>query len=147
MLEVPALAMQLPMLLERVDFLSVGSNDLIQFMFASDRGDPRMGNRYDALSPLVLALFDELVRACRQAEIPLAVCGEMAGDPVAAMALIALGVETLSMAPAAVGPVKAMALSLDAALLADYLATLRHSPAASLRSRLLGFAKDHDIDV
>ncbi|MGE0256840.1 MAG: phosphoenolpyruvate--protein phosphotransferase [Alphaproteobacteria bacterium] len=147
MLEVPALALQLPALLPRIDFLSVGSNDLVQFLFASDRANPRLEGRYDVLAPAVLRLVSTLVADCAAAGVPLAVCGEMAGDPVAAMALVALGVPTLSMAPAAVGPVKAMVLSLDAGALAGYLSTLLASPASSLRGRLRAFARDHDIAI
>jgi phosphotransferase system enzyme I (PtsP) len=147
MLEVPALSLQLPALLARTDFVSVGTNDLVQFLYASDRGDPRLGNRYDALSPPVLTLLGELVAACAAAQVPLAVCGEMAGDPLAAMALVALGIDILSMAPASIGPVKAMVLSLDAGVLARYLATMTGSPVSSLRPRLREFARDHDIDA
>jgi len=147
MLEVPALALQLTALLPRIGFLSVGSNDLVQFLFASDRGNPRLEGRYDVLAPAVLSLISRLVTDCAAAGVPLAVCGEMAGDPVAAMALVALGVPTLSMAPAAIGPVKAMVLSLDATAMADYLATLLDSPAPSLRGRLRAFARDHDVAI
>ncbi|MBM3559342.1 MAG: phosphoenolpyruvate--protein phosphotransferase [Alphaproteobacteria bacterium] len=147
MLEVPALALQLPALLPRVDFLSVGSNDLVQFLFASDRANPRLEGRYDVLAPAVLRLVAGLVADCAAARLPLAVCGEMAGDPVAAMALVALGVPTLSMAPAAIGPVKATILSLGAGALAAYLDTLLGLPTASLRGRLRAFARDHDVAI
>ncbi|MFM2130718.1 MAG: hypothetical protein RL477_2264, partial [Pseudomonadota bacterium] len=91
MVEVPALLWQLPELLARVDFLSVGSNDLIQFLFASDRGNPRLAGRYDALSPVVLRVMRDLVAAADKAGVPVSVCGEMAGRPLEAMALIGLG--------------------------------------------------------
>jgi phosphotransferase system enzyme I (PtsP) len=87
MLEVPSLAWQLPALLKRVDFLSLGSNDLMQFMFASDRGNPRLADRYDILAPGVLSFIRHLVRQCEAAAVPLSVCGEMAGRPLEAMAL------------------------------------------------------------
>ena len=87
MLEVPALAWQLPALLRRVDFLSVGSNDLIQFMFATDRGNPRLAQRYDVLSPSVLTLLRSIAEQCTAARVPVTVCGEMAGQPIEAMAL------------------------------------------------------------
>ncbi|CAN0155342.1 unnamed protein product [Discosporangium mesarthrocarpum] len=147
MLEVPALLWQLPALLPMVDFLSVGSNDLVQFMFAADRGNPRIEGRYDPVSPAVLAVLGDLVAACDAASVPLTVCGEMAGDPVAAMALVGLGVRRLSMSPGNIDAVRAMVLDLDAAEVAGYLDSLRGSSAPSLRSRLRAFAHDHAITV
>jgi phosphotransferase system enzyme I (PtsP) len=145
MLEVPALAWQLPALLGRVDFLSVGSNDLLQFLFASDRGNPRLAARYDILSPGVLALLRHLVRACDAAEVPLSVCGEMAGRPLEAMALIGLGLRSVSMTPSAIGPVKSMVRSLDVAIVSHYLESLYELPDHSVRSKLSDFARDHQI--
>lgn len=147
MLEVPALLWQLPALLPQIDFLSIGSNDLHQFLYASDRGNPRLEGRYDPLSPPMLSLFADVAAQCRTADVPLTVCGEMAGDPVAAMALIGLGIDRLSMSPGSVGAVRAMILDLDAAKVADYLHTLRASAAPSLRTRLRAFARDHGITV
>ncbi len=147
MLEVPALAMQLPALLPRVDFVSIGSNDLVQFLFASDRGNPRLEGRYDHLSPAVLTFIRQISDVCRAADVPLAVCGEMAGDPLAAMALIGIGIRDLSMSPANIGPVKAMVLSLECSTMSSYLQTLLSSPAPSIRSHLKSFARDHGITV
>ncbi len=147
MLEVPALLWQLPALLERVDFLSVGSNDLIQFLFASDRDNVNLEGRYDPLSPAVLRIFSELARTCAAARVPVTVCGEMAGRPLQAMVLVGLGFRALSMAAPSVGPVKAMIRSLDAAELAAYLRTLEASPAANLRARLAAFARDHGVEL
>ena len=147
MLEVPALAMQLPALLPRVDFVSIGSNDLVQFLFASDRGNPRLEGRYDHLSPAILTFIGQISDACRAAGVPVTVCGEMAGDPLAAMALIGIGIRELSMSPANVGPVKAMVLSLDVTTMGSYLHTLLSSPAPSIRSHLKSFARDHGITV
>ena len=145
MLEVPALAWQLPALLGRIDFLSVGSNDLLQFLFASDRGNPRLAARYDILSPGVLSLLRHLVRACDAAEVPLSVCGEMAGHPLEAMALIGLGLRSVSMPPSAIGPVKSMVRSLDVAIVSHYLESLYELPDHSVRSKLSDFARDHQI--
>jgi phosphotransferase system enzyme I (PtsP) len=149
MLEVPALLFQLPSLVARVDFLSVGSNDLVQFLFASDRGNPRMAQRYDALAPSVLTMLRDLLDVCAAARhgkgIPITLCGEMAGDPLEAMALVGLGFRRLSMAAPNVGPVKAMVRSLPLASLADYLDELRGADVHSLRSRLLDFARDHHV--
>jgi len=147
MLEVPALAWQLPALLERVDFLSIGSNDLLQFLFASDRNNPRIADRYDVLSPPVLALLRDIVRHCEEGRVDLTLCGEMAGRPIEAMTLIGLGIRRLSMAPASIGPVKAMILSLEGDRLAKYLGQLENSAEHSLRPRLRNFAKDHGVDI
>ncbi len=145
MLEVPALAFQLPALLGRVDFISVGSNDLAQFLFASDRGNPRISDRYDTLSPAMLTFIRQIVEACDRAEVALSVCGEMAGRPLEAMALIGLGVRGLSMAAPAIGPVKAMVRSLDVGVLRPYLFGLLEAPDHSLRDKLRGFALDHGV--
>ncbi|HJU18324.1 MAG TPA: phosphoenolpyruvate--protein phosphotransferase [Stellaceae bacterium] len=145
MLEVPSLVWQLPALCRRVDFLSVGSNDLMQFLFACDRGNPRLADRYDPLSAPMVALFREVVGRARAASVPLSMCGEMAGEPVEAMALIALGFRILSMNAAAIGPVKAMIRSLDAADAARYLDEIGDRPDHSLRPWLEAYARDHGV--
>ncbi len=147
MFEVPALFWELPQLLSRVDFLSVGTNDLVQFLFAADRGNPRLAERYDPLSVPVLQLLSEVARACDAAKVPLALCGEMAGQPLDAMALIGVGFRTLSMAPASIGPVKAMVRSLELAPLEALLAGLATLPPRTLRSKLHDFARDHAVAV
>ena len=147
MLEVPALAWQLPALLERVDFLSVGSNDLMQFLFASDRGNPRLAARYDVLSPALLSFLRHLLRRCEDARVPMSLCGETAGRPLEAMALVAVGLRNLSMSPSAIGPVKMMVRSLDVSALSRYLDSLYDLPDHSLRSRLRDFARDHRIAI
>ncbi|MDA0787080.1 MAG: phosphoenolpyruvate--protein phosphotransferase [Proteobacteria bacterium] len=147
MLEVPALAMQFENLLPRVDFLSVGSNDLVQFLFASDRGNPRMEGRYDTLSPAVLNFLKRIAEDCDARRVDLTVCGEMAGDPVAAMALIGIGYRRLSMSPANIGPVKAMIRSMSVDGMAGYLEGMLHAPHPSIRSHLRGFARDHGVEV
>jgi phosphotransferase system, enzyme I, PtsP len=147
MLEVPALFWQLPALLDRVDFVSIGSNDLMQFLFACDRGSTRLAGRYDVLSPGALCFLRDIIAACAAREIPLTLCGEMAGRPLEAMALIALGLRRLSMSPSAIGPVKEMLRSLDAGAAGAYLRTLLDLPDLSLRGRLGAFAQDRAIAV
>ncbi len=147
MLEVPALYFELDALLKRVDFLSVGSNDLVQFLFASDRGNPRVAGRYDPLSPAVLRLLRGVVEACAAAEVPLHLCGEMAGRPLEAMALVGIGFRSLSVPVASVGPVRSMVRSLDLVALRSYLGPLVDSAEDSLRRRLRDFALDHSISV
>ena len=147
MLEVPALAFQMKALLQRVDFVSVGSNDLFQFLFASDRGSPLLADRYDPLSPPALNLLGELVRQCDEAGKPISLCGEMASRPLDAMALVGLGFRNLSMTPSAIGPVKAMIRSLSASDLKRYLDTLLQSHEHSLREKLREFAVDHGVMI
>jgi phosphotransferase system, enzyme I, PtsP len=147
MLEVPALLWQLPELCQRVDFLSVGTNDLLQFLYASDRGNPRLAERYDPLSPPMLTAFREIIAQTRAAGVPLSMCGDMAGNPIEAMVLIALGFRSLSMAATSIGPVKTMIRSLDAGAVAKYLDEIGHRPDHSLRPKLEAYARDHDITL
>lgn len=147
MLEVPALLWQLPALCARADFISVGTNDLVQFLFAADRGNPRVADRYDPLSPASLKVLGEIARACAALGTPVTVCGEMAGRPIEAMALIGLGFRALSMAPAAVGPVKAMIRSLDIAALTAFIDSLTDVAAHSFRGNFHDFARDRGISL
>ena len=145
MLEVPGLMWQLPSLLKRVDFISVGSNDLFQFLFASDRGNPRVADRYDVLSPSLLSMLRHLVRAADKADVDISLCGEMAGSPVEAMTLIGLGFRTISMAPVRIGGVRAMLRTVDVAALANYVDNLVDLPDHSVRQKLVAYARDHNI--
>jgi phosphotransferase system enzyme I (PtsP) len=147
MLEVPSLLWQLSSLLPAVDFVSVGSNDLMQFLFACDRGNPNLAGRYDPLSPAMLSLLAELVKQCEAYDVPLSLCGEMGGSPLEAMALLGIGFRNLSMAPASFGPVKAMVRSLELASLHQFLAMHMASPDHSLRSKMSGFAHDHGVAI
>jgi phosphotransferase system, enzyme I, PtsP len=147
MLEVPSLLFQLPSLLERVDFVSVGSNDLYQFLFAADRGNSRLSERYDMLSPPVMSLLQDVVKRCNEAQVPISLCGEMAASPLDAMALIAIGFRNISMQPNAIGPVKAMIRSLEVESLSQYMDTLYSLSQHSLRGNLRAYAKDHGVTV
>lgn len=147
MLEVPSLAWQLPALLERTDFISVGSNDLLQFLFACDRGNPELADRYDLLSPAVLRFLHDVVEQCNRAGVEISLCGEMAGRPLEAMALIGIGFRRMSMPPGAIGPVKAMVRSLDCANLASFMENLYHLPDHSVRPHLYAYALDHGIVI
>ena len=147
MLEVPSLLWQLPALLERIDFLSIGTNDLAQFLFACDRGNPRLADRYDLLSAPMVAVFRDVIGKCAEAGVPLSMCGEMAGNPIEAMMLIGLGFRTLSLTATALGPVKTMIRSLDAGLLGRYLDEIGQRPDRSLRPRLEAYARDHAVAV
>jgi phosphotransferase system, enzyme I, PtsP len=147
MLEVPALIWQLPALAGRADFISVGTNDLVQFLFAADRGNPRLAGRYDPLSPPILRVLREIAEGCAAHRLPVTVCGEMAGDPLEAMALVGLGFRVLSMSPSAIGPVKAMIRSLDLPTLVEFIASLSDLATHSLRGKFHDFARDRGIAV
>jgi phosphotransferase system, enzyme I, PtsP len=147
MLEVPSLLFQLDALLPRVDFLSVGTNDLMQFFFASDRGNPRLADRYDPLSPPVLRALTTVVAGCARHRVQLSLCGEMAGEPLDAAALVGIGFRTLSMSPAALGRVKATIRSLELGAIKEFLATWEALPTHSLRDKLRDFCNDRGIEV
>ena len=147
MLEVPALMWQLPALLDEVDFLSIGSNDLTQFLFAADRGNPRLAGRYDFLSAPVLDLLAEVASAGRAASVPVSLCGEAAARPLEALAVLGVGIEAVSMPAGAVPAVKAMVRGLDLGAFTRFLAGLRRSSAGggSLRTEITAWARDHGV--
>ncbi|AJP73332.1 phosphoenolpyruvate--protein phosphotransferase [Sphingomonas hengshuiensis] len=147
MLEVPALAEVLDILLPRVDFLSIGTNDLTQFLFAADRAHPKLALRYDWLSPSILRFLKRVIDQASAAGVPVAVCGEMGGRPLEAMALIGLGIDRLSITPAAVGPIKAMVRSLDRAPLVEAMAGLLANPHGPLRDALTEWAVRHSVEL
>jgi len=147
MLEVPALAEQLDLLLPNIDFLSVGTNDLTQFLFAADRANPKLAERYDWLSPAILRFLRRLVAPTRGAGVQLAVCGEMGGRPLEAMALIGLGIDRLSITPAAVGPIKAMVRSLDRPALIAHIESLLAAPPRDMRAALLAWAAQSGVEL
>ncbi|MGB5948609.1 MAG: phosphoenolpyruvate--protein phosphotransferase [Parvibaculum sp.] len=147
MLEVPSLVWQLDTLLPLVDFVSVGSNDLLQFLFATDRGNPRVANRYDLLSPAVLSFLRFIVLKCRAHGVPVTLCGEMSGKPLEAMALVGVGFRRISMSPAAIGPVKMMARSVKVQDLEAFMEGLYGLPDPTVRDRLHQFAEDHAVAV
>jgi phosphotransferase system enzyme I (PtsP) len=142
MLEVPALLFQLDEILERVDFLSVGSNDLVQFLYAADRGNNWVADRFDPISvPVLRALRDVIRKGARHGK-PITLCGEMASKPIGALALVALGYRSLSVSPSALGPIKSMLLDLDAAKAGELLNELieANAPRISVRGELSAFA-------
>ena len=147
MLEVPALAEMLDVLLPRLDFLSVGTNDLTQFLFAADRANPKLAERYDWLSPSILRFLSRIVGPARAHGVDLAVCGEMGGRALEAMALIGIGIDRLSITPAAVGPIKAMIRSLDHAKLTQDVPAMLATPPRDLRATLAAWAADHRVEL
>ncbi|MBJ7445090.1 MAG: phosphoenolpyruvate--protein phosphotransferase, partial [Sphingobium sp.] len=147
MLEVPALAEVLDILLPRLDFLSIGTNDLTQFLFAADRAHPRLAERYDWLSIAILRFLDRVVRTCKDYQVPVGVCGEMGGRTLEAMALVGLGIRRLSITPASVGPVKAMIRAIDAAQLQALMRELLDGGARDIRTQLTQWAVERNIEL
>ena len=147
MLEVPALAEVLDLLLPRLDFLSIGTNDLTQFLFAADRAHPKLALRYDWLSPSILRFLKRVADQCAAAGVPVGVCGEMGGRPLEALALLGLGIDRLSITPAAVGPIKAMVRSVDRAALIDAMGAMLAEPGRSLRDQLEAWASEHSVEL
>lgn len=145
MIEVPAILWQLPALLKRVDFISIGSNDLLQFLFACDRGSQRVSDRYDTLAPEVLRIVRDIVTQCRKVGVEAGFCGEMARKPLEAMALLGTGLRSFSMPPSAIGPVKAMIRSVNARDLCEYVDGLCESSEPSVRRMLEKYAADHKV--
>jgi len=119
----------------------------MQFLFAADRGNMRVAERFDPLNPAALKALGQIVEAANKHKVPLTLCGEMAGKPLEAMALIGLGFRSISMAPASVGPVKAMILSLDAGSLKERLNELLASKDTSLREDLKRFAAEKGVQI
>ncbi|HSG96337.1 MAG TPA: phosphoenolpyruvate--protein phosphotransferase, partial [Afifellaceae bacterium] len=149
MVEVPALLWQLDELFAKVDFLSVGSNDLMQFMMASDRGNTRLATRFDPLSPAFLRALRKIADKGLEYDKPVTLCGEIAGRPLEALALAGIGYRALSMAPAAIGPVKTMLRALELEPLSERLATLIDEgvSASDVRTELRAFAEAQRIPV
>jgi phosphotransferase system, enzyme I, PtsP len=147
MLEVPALAEMLDVLLPRIDFLSIGTNDLTQFLFAADRADPRLAERYDWLSPAILRFISRVVKSNDGHNVDISVCGEMGGRTLEAMALIGIGIEKLSITPAAIGPVKAMIRSLNYSEVTTKMAELLATPPVNMRVALIDWAKEQSTEI
>ncbi len=147
MLEVPSLVWQLDDLLPLVDFISIGSNDLMQFFYASDRENPKLSNRYDPLSPPSLKMLKHIIDKCNAFNKPLTLCGEIGGKTVSALALIAIGFRRLSLAPAAIGPVKMMIRSLNLSQAEEFIEELLSRSDPNIRAELRAFAKDQKVKI
>ncbi|HTR17953.1 MAG TPA: phosphoenolpyruvate--protein phosphotransferase [Acetobacteraceae bacterium] len=147
MLEVPALLWQMRDLFQEAQFVSIGSNDLLQFLFAADRGTPALAGRYDMLSPPVLDLLEQVRDRAAEAGVPLSVCGEAASRPIEALVLAALGLTTLSMSATSILPVKAFLAAVDLNVFRPVLQTLRRKAGGcgSLREPILAWAREHGL--
>ena len=148
MIEVPSLLWQLDEIARRADFLSVGSNDLMQYLYAADRDNKRVSSRFDTLSAGFLRALRSIAEVGERTGVPVALCGEIGGRPLEAMALIALGFRNLSMSATAIGPIKAMTLAMNATearqTLDDLLAD-GGADAASLREPLRALAERQGV--
>lgn len=148
MLEVPALLWQLDELMAEVDFVSVGSNDLFQFIMAADRGNARVSDRFDPLGRPFLRVLRTIVEAAARNKTSLTLCGELAGKPLAAMALLGVGFRSISMSPASIGPVKSMILSLDlVALEALLLPALAEDGGRPVKDILIEYARAYEVNL
>ncbi len=141
MIEAPSLLWHLDALLPMTDFVSVGTNDLMQYLFAADRGNPQVADRYDFLSPPALRALKTIQQACADTGTSVSICGEMAGRPLEAFVLTALGFDRLSMPPAGIGPVKQMVLSLDREAAKRGVEALLRSGAGSIRGEIETLAR------
>ena len=149
MVEVPALLWEIDQIASRADFLSVGSNDLVQYLYAADRDNTRVSKRYDNLSVPVLRALKAVVEAGSRVGKSVTLCGEMGGRPLEAMALLGIGYRSLSMSPSSIGPVKAMILGLDLGRAEKFLASLMEGGDGrpSLREDLRSFATEHGVPL
>jgi phosphotransferase system enzyme I (PtsI) len=129
-LEVPAAALTADLMAARVDFFSIGTNDLVQYLLAADRGDPRVAPHYQPLHPAVLRLLRQVVETLDRAAVPVSVCGQMAADVLPALLLVGLGVRELSMNPAAIPRVKAAIRAVRAADLTEVASACLDLPTA-----------------
>ncbi len=147
MLEVPALAEVLEQMVGRASFLSVGTNDLTQFLFAADRANPKLAERYDWLSPAILRFLDRVAKGLVGTGVDLAVCGEMGGRRLEALALLGIGYRRLSITPAAVGPIKELVRKVDLGELSAAMREWLLRPPPSLRAVLCEWAEARGIDT
>lgn len=145
MLEIPSLIFGLKNFIHFFDFISVGTNDLAQFMFAADRGNVNVSNRYDTLNVSFLMALSYIQQVCREAHVPCSVCGEMAGRPVDALALIGLGYTSLSMNPHSLLRVKSALRGINQAEFQSYMERLLKTEHLSVRSHLTAYLRDHGI--
>jgi phosphotransferase system enzyme I (PtsP) len=145
MLEIPALMWQLPELMSEADFISIGSNDLLQFLFAADRGTPSLYDRYDFLSQPVLDMISQLVVAADASGVPVSLCGEAASRPLEALVAAALGVRSLSMPASAILPLKAMFGQVDMGAFQSVLGTIRRGGGMGLREPIATWAREQGV--
>ena len=146
MLEVPALAEVLDILAPKLSFLSIGTNDLTQFLFAADRANPKLAERYDWLSPAILRFLRRVIRNLEGHNVDVTVCGEMGGRRLEALALMGLGIRRLSITPVSVGPVKELVRKVHLGELSAQMEEWLAAPPPDMRAALSQWAWGHGID-
>jgi phosphotransferase system enzyme I (PtsP) len=146
MLEVPALAEVLDVLAPKLSFLSIGTNDLTQFLFAADRANPRLAERYDWLSPSILRFLRRVLKGVEGYPVDVTVCGEMGGRRLEALALMGIGVRRLSITPVSVGPLKELVSKVDLAELSQVMEGWLATPPPNLRTALAEWAMWRGIE-
>lgn len=147
MLEAPALAYELDALVGEADFISVGTNDLMQFFHAADRMVPEISDRYDMIARPALSFLHQITESCERLGLPVSVCGEAAGKPLEALALLAIGFRSLSMPAGSVGPMKRMIRSMDLKAFAEAVKAALPKSNGSFRNDLLGIARQNGIVI
>lgn len=147
MLEVPALAECLDLMAPRLDFLSIGTNDLTQFLFAADRSNPKLAERFDWLSPAILRYLRRIAQQADALDVELSVCGEMGGRTLESLALLGLGIRRLSITPASVGPIKAMICSVNLNEISAFMEGHLANPGMDSRTALEKWAQENKIDL
>ncbi len=147
MLEVPALAYGLGEIAPHCDFISLGTNDLLQFFFAADRMTPRVAERYGLMQPQALRFLREVAGRCADLGLQTSVCGEATGHPLQALCLIALGYRQLSMPASGIGPVKQMVRSLDLGAFKERFVPLLESSVSDFRKEVLTLVRHAGVDV
>jgi len=136
----------LDVMLPKLSFISIGTNDLTQFLFAADRANPKLAERYDWLNPSILRFIRRVVKAADAAGVPVGVCGEMGGRRLEALALLGIGIRRLSITPAAVGPIKELVCKTNLADIAAAMDTWLAYPPADLRAEVQQWALAHGLD-
>ena len=147
MIEIPSILWQLDAILPHVDFVSIGSNDLMQFLFACDRGAVHMADSYDTLSPVMLNVVRTVIQKASEHNVEVGFCGEMARKPLDALALMGIGVRSLSASASSIGPLKAMIRSVNLSQVTEYMSYLTQSSDSTVRYWLSAYARDHGIIV
>ena len=147
MLEVPALAETLDLLAPKLSFLSIGTNDLTQFLFAADRSNPKLAERYDWLSISIMRFLRRVQTSLIGHAVDVTVCGEMGGRRLEALALMGIGIHRLSITPAAVGPIKELVRKIDLTEIGEAMAQWLAAPPPSLREALTAWAEARGIEI
>jgi len=147
MLEVPALAETLDLLAPKLSFLSIGTNDLTQFLFAADRSNPKLAERYDWLSVSIMRFLRRVLLGVAGHNVDVTVCGEMGGRRLEALALLGLGLRRLSITPASVGPIKELVRKVDLGEIGAAMNQWLSSPPPNLREALAQWAQEREIET